>query len=189
MKTKAEIRKHFLTLRRPISPADAARWNAAIQARVLALPEMQGPEDVYIYVAADNEVETRGIIEELLRRGRRVLIPAARGAGVLEWGEIESLDELQPGTFGMLEPPATSDVGPEPKGVAIAPCVAFTAKGDRLGRGGGYYDRFLATFIGPTVALAYELQRAEALPAEAHDVRTKRVVTEKDAYTGVIQPQ
>ncbi len=182
MKSKADIRRHFLTQRRAIAPADVARWSAAIQARVLALPEMQGREEVYIYIAADNEVETRGIIEELLRRGRRVVVPAVRGAGVMAWGEIESLGELQPGAFGIMEPPAIADCGPEPKGVAIVPCVAFTVACDRVGRGGGYFDRFLASFVGPSIALAYELQRADTLPTEAHDVRPQRVVTENGAY-------
>ena len=182
MKTKQELRTEFLARRRAIEPDEATLWSALIQMRVIALPELQERGDVYVYVAADGEVETRQLIEELLWRGRRVLIPAARGAGVLEWGEIESLDELQPGTFGILEPPATSDVGPAPEGVAIVPCVAFTANGDRLGRGGGYYDRFLASFTGPIIALAYELQRAEALPTEARDVRPKCVVTETCTY-------
>src|SRR5262245_8938510 len=102
MQTKADIRNHFLTLRRAMEPGDAARRSALIQERVVALPELRQRPDVYIYIATDDEVETRGIIEELLRRGCRVLIPALRGAHVMDWGEIESLDELQPGTLGIL---------------------------------------------------------------------------------------
>ncbi len=180
MKTKQELRTEFLARRQAIDPTDATLWSALIQMQAVALPELQGRDDVYIYVAADGEVETRQLIEELLQHRRRVLIPAVRGAGVLEWGEIESLDELQPGTLGLLEPPATSDVGDAPAGVAIVPCVAFTAKGDRLGRGGGYYDRFLANFSGPAIGLAYEVQRADALPTEGHDVALGCIVTEKE---------
>jgi 5-formyltetrahydrofolate cyclo-ligase len=182
--TKAELRKAYLARRRAIAPDDAVQWNAAIQARVLALPELRDGGDVYIYVAADGEPETRGIIEALLGQGRRVLAPVIdRSAAQIHWGDVPGLEALRPGAYGILDPPRITQHAADPhRGIAIVPCVAFTAQGDRLGRGGGYYDRFLAIFSGVTVALAYELQRVEALPTEPHDVRVRRIVTESRTY-------
>jgi 5-formyltetrahydrofolate cyclo-ligase len=183
MKTKSDLREHFLALRRAITPGDRARWNDQIRARLFQLPEMQGHDDVYIYVSTDDEVDTRAIMEELLRCGRRVLTPIARGAGRMDWGLITSLGQLRPGRFGVAEAPAvTQGANDLHRGVAIVPCVAFTAGQNRLGRGGGYYDRFLATFAGATIALAYEVQRAEVLPVDTHDVKTQRVLTELGFY-------
>lgn len=179
--TKAELRKLYLARRRAVSPEDAARWSAAIQARVLALPELRGREDVYIYVSAVDEVDTRGLMAALAARDRRVFAPVVdQGATRLHWGEVRTREDLRPGAFGLLEPPAIAHRAEGAhRGVAIVPCVAFTAAGDRLGRGGGYYDRFLARFEGPTIALAFEVQHADELPVEAHDVRVMRVITEK----------
>lgn len=183
MESKAALRQRYLARRRAITSQDRARWGAAIQARLLALPEMQGHAEVYIYVATEDEVKTRGIIEELLLGGRRVLAPIVREAGRMDWGLVTSLDQLRRGRFGLLEPPTVTQRADDPhRGVAIIPCVAFTCAGDRLGRGGGYYDRFLATFTGPTIALAYELQLADTLPTDAQDVRTQRVLTESGNY-------
>ncbi len=179
MQTKSELRKHFLARRRAISPEDRARWNDQLRARLFELPEMQTHVDVYIYVASNDEVETRPITEELLRRGRRVFAPIVGEDGRMDWGLVPALDQLRPGRYGLLEPPAISQRADDPHcGVAIVPCVAFTADRDRLGRGGGHYDRFLAAFSGARIGLAYEVQRADALPIEAHDVALERVVTE-----------
>lgn len=182
--TKAELRKLYLARRRAVSPEDVARWSAAIQARVLALPALQGREDVYIYVSAVDEPDTRGLIAALVRQDRRVLAPVVdQGETGLHWGEVRAHEDLRPGAFGLLEPAAIARrAGDEHRGVAIVPCVAFTATGDRLGRGGGYYDRFLATFDGPTIALAFEVQRAESLPTEPQDVRVHRIATEARVY-------
>lgn len=178
MESKGEIRTRYLALRRSIAPVDAARWSASIQERVVALAEMERG-DVYIHIAAPDEVETRGIIRAMLAQGRRVLAPITRDAGVMDWGEVTSIEALTVGRFGFLGPAQVAERAEEPhRGVAIVPCVAFTAHGERLGRGGGYYDRFLATFDGPTIALAYECQRAETLPFEEHDIRVGCIATE-----------
>lgn len=182
--TKAELRKLYLARRRAVSPEDAARWSAAIQARVLALSEMQGREDVYIYIASDNEPDTREIMEALLRQERRVFASIIdRTLKQMHWGLVSEFDKLRPGAYGILEPPRIDQRATEAhRGVAILPCVAFTAICDRLGRGGGYYDNFLAAFSGRSIALAYELQRAEALVIEPHDIRPHSILTESQLY-------
>ncbi len=177
--TKAEIRCAYLARRRALTPPQVTLWSVAIQARVRALPEVMDADDVYIYVAADNEPETRGLINAFLAEERRVFAPIVDGKH-MHWGEVRALDALVARTYGIYEPTTVSRHADEAHtGVAIVPCVAFTAQGDRLGRGGGHYDRFLAAFDGPTIALAYEVQRADVLPIEPHDVRVKRVVTEQ----------
>lgn len=181
--TKAEIRRAFLAQRRALTPPQVTLWSATIQQRVRALPELAGHEDVYIYIAADNEPETRGLINAFLEDGRRVFAPIVDGTQ-MHWGEVCALNTLVAGAHGLYEPPAVSRrVDESHKGVAIVPCVAFTAQCDRLGRGGGYYDKFLATFSGPSIALAYELQRAEAFAIESHDVRPHRILTESQQYS------
>lgn len=182
--SKTELRREYLARRRAVSPSDAAHWSVAIQARVLALPELRGDATAYIYLSLPDEADTRAIIETLLAQDRRVVAPVPeRGTGALHWGEVRSLDALRPGAYGLLEPTAISIHATDAhRGVAIVPCVAFTATGDRLGRGGGYYDRFLVAFDGPSIALAYECQRAEVLTIEPHDVRVSRIVTESRVY-------
>jgi 5-formyltetrahydrofolate cyclo-ligase len=93
----------------------------------------------------------------------------------LEVRVVRSLDQLKPAAFGLREPDPqqTEQIDPHGLDLVIVPGLAFTARGDRLGRGAGYYDRFLATLpprVG-TVALAFACQMREQLPTEPHDRR------------------
>ncbi len=98
----------------------------------------------------------------------------------LEVRVVRSLDQLKPAAFGLREPDPerTERIDPDQLDLVIVPGLAFTAQGDRLGRGAGYYDRFLATLaprVG-TVALAFACQMRERLPIEPHDWRVGAVL-------------
>ncbi len=100
----------------------------------------------------------------------------------MHWGEITGWSGLRQGRYELFEPAEASDTGHRTQGVALVPCLAFTADGRRLGRGGGYYDRFLAQHEGPKIGLAFDEQLAEDLPAETHDVSLDAIVTPTRTY-------
>ncbi len=88
---------------------------------------------------------------------------------------------MVPGAFGTMVPEDGAEALPE---VVIVPLVAFTADGDRLGYGGGFYDRTLAMLRAEAVGLAYAAQRVEAIPVEATDVALGAVATEEGLWRG-----
>ena len=185
MLEKKTIRHEILAARRALTPAEAAEKSAAIGASVAALPEFAAASAVLTYVASkDNEVDTQPLIARLLEASRPVLVPATLGKGRMVWSRLESLDELAPATFGVLEPRPEyrRDMPPPAGSVVLVPGLAFTKAGWRIGYGGGYFDRFLAEFAGTRIAVAFALQIVPEMPVEAHDVPMHIIVTESHVY-------
>jgi len=179
---KRAIRAEALAARRALTPEEAERKSAAVLKRLISLPEFNAARALLVYVSSkDNEVDTLALIRTALERGRTVLVPVAvQSTREMVWSELKSLDELKRSTFGIMEP-REEWVRPcehTETDAAIVPGIAFDVAGYRIGYGGGYYDRFLAAFHGTTIALAYELQIYESIPAEPHDRCVDLVVTE-----------
>jgi len=137
------------------------------------------------YVSSkDNEADTHPLIEALIQDGITVLVPIAKPKGVLLWSDLHGLEELEPGRFGILEPRAecVRIVEPPEEGVVIVPGIAFSTDCRRIGYGGGYFDRFLATFRGASIGLAFDMQIADDWQSEPRDVPLDFVVTESRIY-------
>lgn len=179
MRSKGDLRREYLIRRRTIPARERAAADDAIRERVLAMPEVLAAPVVLAYVSSPPEVDTRALIAKLLEQGTRVFAPVlSRDEDGMRWGEVASLDALVRGPFHFTQPSADALATPPADAPVLVPLVAFTAKGDRLGRGGGHFDRFLAEHAGKKIGLAYACQCAETLPVEAHDARLDAVVTE-----------
>lgn len=178
---KRALRRTALERRRALTPDAYAVRSAAIAERLQFVPEFATASAILTYVASlDNEADTKPIIRNALTAGRTLLVPIARKGGRMDWSRLASLKELAPSTFGVLEPRADAErlSAVPPHAVALVPGLLFTRDGYRIGYGGGYYDRFLAGFDGLSIGLAFDLQWADAVPVEPHDVRLDMVVTE-----------
>ncbi len=121
------------------------------------------------------------LIERWIEEGRKVILPRVEG-DVMTLVEMDGLDDLGPGYRGLLEPrPGAGRKVPwKEVEVALVPGLAFDLQGNRLGRGGGHYDRALPR-LGPKalkIGLAFDFQVVERLPAEARDIPVHLVVTE-----------
>jgi len=179
MSRKTDLRKRMAQAREALSPGDAAGHSAAIRGRVLETPEVLAARSLFTYVSRGNEVDTRELIRELIRRGKTILVPLITGEGLMEAHRIERLADLQPGKFGILAPEKPNPFGGTPD-VTICPGVAFSRRGGRLGRGKGYYDRFLEKHPGTfAMALGYEFQVLEEVPVEEGDRPVGLIITEK----------
>jgi 5-formyltetrahydrofolate cyclo-ligase len=177
--SKDELRRKIAVARDGISPEEAGRLSALIRRRVIEVPEVRSATCVFIYLSYLREVDTHALIEDLLRRKKTVAVPLITGEGVMEAHRIAGLEDLSPGKFGILAPRAMAPC-PGPLEVVIAPGIAFTARGDRLGRGKGFYDRFLAAHAGSfAIGLGYEVQIVEEIPITPTDHRMDMVITEK----------
>lgn len=155
----------------------------AICERVVAWAVFQAAEIVASYVSVRKEVDTHRLIEYALKVGKRVCVPVTKRKGVMVFQEISSLDELKSARFGLMEPEYDTEriVAPEYLDLMMVPGVAFDRQGNRLGFGGGYYDRYLAHCDATSVGLAYGFQIVDDIPTEGHDVRMDGLVTENEA--------
>lgn len=172
---KPSLRRQMRQLRDAIPDAQRRDWSAAIARQVLELPEVRGAACVFCYVSFGSEVDTRGLLDDLLAMSKRVAVPRVVGPQTMFAQPIASLDDLRPGRMGIPQPigdPVEVDAD-----VALVPGLAFTARGDRLGFGAGHYDRWLAAHPQTrAVGLCFPPQLVDRLPTEPHDATLARVV-------------
>ena len=185
--TKAEekqrLRRVIRELERQLSPRYKEESSRAIAAHLLAMPEYQAAGTVFCFVGMEQEVDTRPILENVLAAGKRLCVPLCTEPGIMELRQVTSLDQLVPGTYGILEPLADAPkVDVDEVDFAILPCVTCNHLGQRLGQGGGYYDRFLAHYRGGTVLLCREKLIREEIPLEPRDIPVPWVLTERGLY-------
>ncbi len=179
---KTRLRRQYLDVRRALSAEAWARGSEAVRRRLEAWPSYAQTRALLTYVSSkDNEVDTLAILRDALARGVEVLVPVmGREPGQMAWSRLLDLDALAPARFGVLEPmPAAQRLTTPPEdALCLVPGVAFTREGDRIGYGGGYYDRFLSSFPGETVGLAFDVQLADWIPVGRHDQPVRRVCAE-----------
>jgi 5-formyltetrahydrofolate cyclo-ligase len=179
---KKSLREQFLTKRKELSKSEVKKKSPQIQHRLFSLMRYRTAKNILFYVSIDNEVDTHDMIKESLARGKTVLVPKTDTtkktcciSNLLSW------DELSPGAYSILEPrqECIREVPISSVELIIVPGVAFDLHGNRLGHGGGYYDRLLKTAIkAHSIGLAFEFQILKSLPVEEHDEKVEMIVTE-----------
>ncbi|MGH7917066.1 MAG: 5-formyltetrahydrofolate cyclo-ligase [Candidatus Binataceae bacterium] len=191
---KKYVRRIVGEARRALSHERVAAFSATIQLRVLALACYRECDCVVLYSSAHNEVLTERIFTDALRDGRAICFPRlVSGNSNLSLVRVSDPAELRPGAFGVLEPAGAELMPPDKLGRAFicVPGVAFTREGQRLGRGGGHYDRLLAD-VAPqavTAGLAYSFQVLDQLPEAPHDRRLGLIITESAVYANGRAPR
>ncbi|MDR0325629.1 MAG: 5-formyltetrahydrofolate cyclo-ligase [Oscillospiraceae bacterium] len=145
--------------------------------RVVGSWEANGfPQRVFCYVSGKDECSTAPILCFCIKNGIPLAVPLCEGRDGMTARVIQTLSQLRRGRFGILEPPVGADVMEDPA-VAIVPGLAFDREGRRLGRGGGYYDRWLARHKCRTVGLCHESRLIERIPQEEWDIPVEWVQT------------
>ena len=176
---KKVLRKEYLELRKELPAGTREAVSAGIAARLFALPFFEQAETVFCYYGMPHEIDTRAILREVLRTGKRLAMPLTGGNGRMTAREVTDLSELKPGSYGIPEPSSDSPVIPKDAlSLILVPGLAFDPEGFRLGHGGGYYDRYLPYTSCPSVGLCPEIFLREELPRGPHDVRIPYILTE-----------
>ena len=176
---KRALRAAIRERERALDPAYKAESSAAICRALTELSAFAAAETVLAFCGTAREVDTRAFLRDTLARGKTLLLPRCEPERQLALCVVRDLDELEAGVFGILEPERSCPtVAPEDVGFAVIPCVSFDRVGHRLGQGGGYYDRLLPRLRCETVCICRERLLSDAVPAEAHDARCTRYLTE-----------
>ena len=178
--TKRELREVHLARRSARSDADQERLAQGLCDQVLALPEIARATQVAAFLSQDGEPGTAPLIDALGAAGIEVLIPILRDDFDLDWGRFEP-GHQERGRFRLLVP-TTPPLGEDAVAgaeVVICPGVAVDREGNRLGRGGGSYDRALSRCSERVlrVQLVYDDEVVDAVPAEPHDQQVDVIVT------------
>lgn len=192
---KAEIRRAMKARRKELSADEKSAADAVICEKLKArsdIGEMVDPFDfgspLAGYLASQDEINIDPYIEYMLRAGVEVVAPRWNGE-TYELARLKGLDEknMRRGPMGIREPVDADIVEPKEVSAWIIPGLAFTRGGKRLGYGGGWYDRLLASAPKDAVKIgvAYSFQIVDDLPGEPHDVPLTDVVDEKDMALGM----
>jgi len=147
--------------------------------------EKLGARHVMAYASMGDELDTWGLMAELLRRGVCVYLPRVLKERRMAALKVTELNALEKGAFGVMAPRHSEEMADEPPtqplpmlDVVIVPGLAFDRAGFRLGYGAGYYDRFLPGGRARTIGLAFDCQVLDAMPHAAWDVPVDVIVTE-----------
>ena len=175
---KNAIRRKLLRLRRAMDEEERLKLSRKIKENLFDLPEYGSAEVIMFYMAHDKEVETREMIADSLC-SKRVLLPKVDiEGGKIVPVEIENLDDVGKGAFGIEEPRGREEYSGKID-MVVVPGIAFDLRGYRVGYGKGFYDGFLRDVSSLKVGLAFDFQVVDHIMEDANDVPMDIVVTEK----------
>ena len=179
MTDKKQLRKELIAKRKKMTDEEFSKKSLRICNRLLNNSQYLKSKVIYCYYSVNKEVDLLPFIKQALEDGKIIAFPKVKGQN-MDFFEVKSLEELEPGYFNIPEPPETT---PAPKGdLIIVPGVAFSKKGERLGYGGGFYDRFLSTYRSAAVLLCRERLIRDEIPLEPHDLPIPWVLTERGLF-------
>lgn len=178
------LRRELAKAERALTPAERNASDATILHHVVNTTVYHRARTVFAFVGRGDEIDTLPLLRRVLADGKRLCVPLCTAPGIMECREITDLSVLRPGAYRILEPPPEAPlVAPADIDLAVVPCAGASPDGRRLGRGGGYYDRFLAGYAGETLLLCRQALLRPDIPWEAHDVLIPAVITEQGTPT------
>ena len=171
MMTKQELRQHIRTLKKQYLTG------AQSPCEVLLLEKLHSYKVIMLYSALPDEVPTQTLMAELVAQGKTVLLPRVINEKDMELRCYTGPQDLQKGAYGILEPTGERYTDYEAIDVAIVPGMAFDAEGHRLGRGKGYYDRFLSRVpYLYKIGLCFSWQIVDRVPCDEHDMVMDEII-------------
>lgn len=189
---KKELRSSIKTLREQLSAADKRDRDRRISERVAAQEAFQKAEKLLIYMHYGSEARTDDIINRALKQGKQVYVPKVVGKE-MEFYQIGSLAACAPGYRGIPEPSAKAELYRQKSGknenddgkvLMILPGLVFDRAGNRIGYGGGFYDRYLERDPRCVkMGIAYDFQYVERVPAEETDIPVDYIVTDRQVVS------
>ncbi len=181
MKTKEDIRKHYLSERNALDATVQIQASQRVCERILSLQLYKNAQHIALYQAIDKEIDTHQILLNALRQQKQIYLPVIQPGETLNFVEFEKHDRLALNRFKIPEPTRQEPFPIESLDILFMPLVAFDIRGARLGRGKGYYDKALMhqkpkKIIGVAYAFQYH---PEQIPCDTWDIPLDGVITEQ----------
>lgn len=171
---KKELRKKYTKVRAEVEDKDLK--DKLIRKNLRELDLYKKTKSVFVFISYRSEVDTKGIIEDILADGKKLLVPLVKGSQMIAV-EVKGIDDLEPNKMGILEPKSGEEV--TDVDLTITPGLAFDKAGYRLGYGGGYYDKFFAKVDTIRMGIGYYDQVVESLVHEDYDKPLEYLLTDR----------
>jgi len=185
---KKALRKDIAAHTAELTPEYIKESNEGILRNILAMPEYKSAKVIFAYYSVGAEADVLELSRRALSEGKVIAMPCIYGK-LMRFRTVSSVEELNsllPGVFDIPAPAESAEeLTPDKADMMLVPAAAFGRDGSRLGRGGGFYDRYLENFEALTVGICREEFLFDSVPCEAHDRKVDAVVTEK----GVARPR
>lgn len=167
---KKALRAQIREQKRAMTPEQIAAASAKLKELFCATDYYKNARTLYGYLSYNQEVLTLPILEQALRDGKQVAVPKVYG-DTMKFIILHDLSRIAPGSYGIPEPVEDEPVAQDETALVLMPGLAFDRQGNRMGYGGGFYDKFLAAEPEhPTVALCYAFQLVEQIPTDSYDI-------------------
>jgi len=183
---KREIRKQIKEEKAALSPELVGAYSDRLAERVVMQPAYRNARVIYFYLAYNQEIRTETLIRRAWADGKKVAVPKVLDEGVMEFYYIDSFDSITLGYCDIPEPMEDPErIARDKEVLMLMPGLAFGRDHNRIGYGGGFYDRYLERMEAQgtrfeTLALAYEFQIFDTVPAQEHDRKVDIVISEKE---------
>ncbi|MCL2320872.1 MAG: 5-formyltetrahydrofolate cyclo-ligase [Oscillospiraceae bacterium] len=183
MKDKKEIRREVISIRENIDIDIKNKNDKLICERLFCDEDFINSKEIFIYLSYNNEVNTYGIIKTSFELCKKVAVPKTvfkdRAMDFINLNNFNEIDKIPINKIGIKEPLEGEVLYPKETTLVIVPGVAFTLKGERIGYGGGFYDKYLIKYnIKNKIALCYEFQILEEIPVNEEDILVSKIITE-----------
>ncbi|OES44368.1 5-formyltetrahydrofolate cyclo-ligase [Domibacillus iocasae] len=178
-KMRETIKQQLTAMERPVYE----QKSFDIAAKLYALAEWKQAKIIALTVSADFEVDTWQLIRFAWLNGKIVCVPkCSPDTKSMQFYQLERFSDLEKVYAGLYEPnpEKTTPIHSNELDLLVVPGLLFERKGFRIGFGGGYYDRFLSSYKGQTISLAFSIQLLEKLPVEKYDMPVQKIVTDKE---------
>ena len=177
---KKELRRKVLNERRRLFSDVVEEDSAVICDKLLKETDSLKCSKICLYMPINNEVDVRLIFDRLLSLGKEIYIPKVCGKDIIFY-LYEGKESLAVGSFGIMEPVSGKELEADDDTFVVLPGAVFSRERDRVGYGGGFYDRFMKKHPGiKNAAVCYDMQIYVKIPADSRDVKPDMIITEKE---------
>lgn len=181
---KDEIRRAMRERLVTVSLEQRAEWSKAACARLVRSPAFQNATVIMLYMPMRSEVDVLPAALEAFRLGKSICVPRVEsGRTTMNAIATNTFDDesMTPDAMGVRVPKSGNQIPDESIDLVVVPGVAFDARGARLGRGGGFYDRYLASLKRntSTIGICFDMQFVDSIPVDRLDVCVKAVVSDR----------
>lgn len=179
---KKDVRKEMIDKRLKMTRDEVETLSSDIFNKITGSSLYKDSNTVMVYYSIKNEVDTKEILKNIIESGKRLVLPKTIKNNTLLTCLVNDINELELGSFGIMEPSITTDdriVDLKNIDLILVPGVAFDLNGFRIGYGAGYYDRLLRDYNGIKIGICYDLQITKDAYPDIHDIRMDYLLTEK----------
>ena len=172
---KYELRQQIRQKKRQFTPQQLEKLSLPIVARLKS--RLAEVHTILAYYPLPDEVDIRQLLDDLVAKGNKVFLPKVTDETTMELRCYSGQQDLSEGAFHIMEPVGTLITADEHLDVVLIPGVAFDAAGHRLGRGRGYYDRFLAAYpYIYKIGVCFDFQKVAEVPTDEYDIPVDEVI-------------